>query len=110
MTVLHRLSSPRRPGGPIADGGHEDRGPEGFHLQYEPDTRSVAASIVEAVAYVHNVDHEELEPLGEVVDTDSLEDLVGPRSHAETAVEISFSYAGLHVTVNNDGDIWLEWA
>lgn len=94
----------------IANGGYDYNDPDMFHLQYGPGTQSVVEMVVKAAAFVHNVENVELEPLSNVIDPDALDALIGPNSeNPSTRAEFTFEYEGLQITVNNSGDIWLEW-
>ena len=60
--------------------------------------------IVEAIAEEEGVDAVELPPLGETLDTDALEALVGSGGD----VTISFEYAGYRVGVDSRGTVTIE--
>lgn len=93
--------------GALADGSGED---DVFHVQFDPADESVVQLVVRSVSTIRNVDPLDLEPLGSTIDPTTLEGLVDPRSGGGLrGAEVSFEYEGLYVTVDTDGNIWLEW-
>lgn len=97
-----------KPTGALADGSGED---DVFHVQFDPGDESVVQVIVRSVATIQNVDPLELEPLGATIDPSALDPLVDPDSPEPLhGAEVSFEYAGMIVTIDTDGHLWLEWA
>ena len=93
----------------VANGGDGRR--DVFHVSFDPANEDVTGVVVRSVAVIHNVEPAELPPLGEAVDPDALADVFGPRSVSTDAdVQVTFVYEGLEITVNGDGNVWLEWA
>ena len=74
-------------------------------------TESVSTRVVWAVAAEKGVDPTDLPLLNDVVDTDALEVLFGPKGNGEgrehPPCEIRFSYAGRTVCIR-DGDITVD--
>lgn len=65
---------------------------------------SVSVAVVTAVASATDQDATEMEPLSNVVDTDSLNQLFDPTSRSPRTVgTIEFEYAGCLVRVSGDG-------
>lgn len=74
-----------------------------------PDDESVTHAVVEAVADAKGVSPVDLTPpLYSAVDTDALERFVDSLAEKPAAVQISFDYAGIHVTVAGDGSVSLD--
>ena len=108
------VSLVRGPGGParrcVPNGGSEGD-PNTFHLRVDPTTESVAVAIVNAAAFVHNVEQTELEPLETAIDTDALADLLRHgQDRSGTPLEVSFTYEGFDIAVDSNGNIWLRWS
>lgn len=92
----------------LANGGIDRR--DAFHVSFDPGEDAVVEVIVRSVAVIHNTDPKALTPLAEVVDPDALEALFGAPSEGYAAdVQATFVYEDLEVTVNTDGNLWLEW-
>lgn len=102
---LTRIGARRPSPGYASNGGVEEQ-PDSFHFLYNTDTEEVTRAIIEAVAFIHNTSYEELTPLGSVVDIDALTEVLDADSES---IEVRFSYESLAVTVNSEGDIWLQW-
>lgn len=97
-----------KPAGTLTDGSGAD---DVFHVQFDPAEESVVAVVVRSVATIKNVDPLDLEPLGATIDPSTLKPLVDSESSEPLhGAEITFEYAGLHVTIDTDGHLWLEWA
>ncbi|SFR33915.1 hypothetical protein SAMN04487947_0080 [Halogeometricum rufum] len=63
-------------------------------------------TIVETVSDLTNTPPLELDPLGNVVETDALETLFGPaRETAEHDAYLTFRYEGCSVAVDSDGSV-----
>lgn len=85
-------------------------GDDVFHVQFDPESESVIQQTVKAVATITNSDPTELTPLAECVEPDMLETFVDPDANCGMyCSEISFEYEGLDITLNPEGDLWLEW-
>lgn len=92
----------------LANGGDARR--DVFRVPFDPDTEDPNAVVVRSVAVIQNVEPTDLPPLGDVVDVDALEALVAPpEGSREGAVNVTFVYQGLEITVDSDGELWLEW-
>lgn len=78
---------------------------ECFHAEREPG-EPVATTVVTAVAAVEGVRPERLDPLGDVVDPDALDGLLG--SAAGRDCWLVFEYHGYEVTVAASGDVWIR--
>ena len=93
----------------VANGGNGCR--DTFHVSFDPADEDVVEVLVRTVAVIHNTDPTALSPIGEIVDPDALRALFGAGSDGfEADAQATFVYEGLEVTVNTDGDLWLEWA
>lgn len=93
----------------LANGGFE-RGPDTFHLRFDPESGELVQAIVRAAAFVHNVEHTELRPLGRAIDPDALERVLGVDDDTSSNyVRATFTYEELEVTADCDGNIWLRW-
>lgn len=65
----------------------------------------LSMKVIEAIAQREGIDPVELQtPIYEVVDLDALDALTRGESES-TSVEISFTYEGYEVTVDNDRDV-----
>lgn len=82
---------------------------DAFHHRFNPSTRSAVDEIVRSVATIKNVDETRLESLYEAVDPDALDALVCSNVDRHREIEVWFRYEDLEITVNADGDIWLNW-
>ncbi|WP_255196981.1 HalOD1 output domain-containing protein [Halorarius litoreus] len=72
---------------------------------------SPSIAIVEAVSAATDTATTDLPPLFEAVDVDALDTLVKSRGKAGAErLTVSFTYAGVAVTVYSDGDIKLDGA
>lgn len=96
-------------GGTTPDGGETCDSRDVFHVSFDPDDESVVEVVTDAVAVIHNVEPDELDPLHEAVDVDALEALVAPDADRPGADEVQFVYEGLAVVVDGEGDVWLRW-
>lgn len=91
-------------------GGFE-RSPDTFHLKFDPESEPATHAVVKAASFVHNVDPVDLDPLGEVLDPDAFESLIGHGAGCSPdGVEVTFTYESLEITVAADGNVWLQWA
>lgn len=111
MTVLELV---RGTGTPFVSdfspsGGYERR-PDTFHLTFDPEAEPASHAVVKAAAFVHNVEPTDLSPLGDVLDPDALDALVGSGTTNEAPLEVSFTYESLEIQVICEGDIWLSWS
>ncbi|WP_227380847.1 HalOD1 output domain-containing protein [Haladaptatus halobius] len=72
--------------------------------------KPLATTIVERLAAHKDVSVDDLEPIYEYIDPDALEALIAPRTDASDRIggQITFMYAGYHVTVCRDRTIDLE--
>lgn len=81
-----------------------------FHVTFDPAEEDVTEAVVRAVAVIHNVEPADLPPLVDVVDPDALSALFGPAAEAfDSDVQATFVYQDLEITVDSDGNLWLEW-
>lgn len=78
---------------------------ECFHAEQDPGD-PVTTTVVTTVAAIEGVRPETLPPLGEVVDTDALDDLLD--SAAGDDCWLVFEYDGYEVTVVATGDVWVR--
>lgn len=110
MEIVHSVESPIGSVHPelVPNGGFGRR--DAFHVSFDPDEDDVVEEVVRAVAVIHNTDPNALSPLGRVVDPDALEALIG-RGFEEfgTDTQVSFVYEDLEITLDTDGNVWLEW-
>lgn len=67
--------------------------------QEEP--RSIASSVIDAVADADDVDPLDLPPLYGSIDPDALESIFATASAARTEREVRFTYAGYRVTIDD---------
>lgn len=91
----------------LTNGGNGRR--DVFHVAFDQGSEDVAEVVVRSVAVIHNAEPTELPPLGESVDPDALADLFSRGFEAPADVQVTFVYEDLEITVNSDGDVWLEW-
>ncbi|WP_336328647.1 HalOD1 output domain-containing protein [Halovenus sp. HT40] len=74
------------------------------HVGSWDETDTVPIAVVEAVASMTGQDATEMEPLGEVVDTDALDDLFKPAGKAGRSVgAVEFEYSNCLVRVSAGG-------
>lgn len=76
-----------------------------FHTTFDPTIESSLTVVTEAVQIVQDRTTDELDPLAEVVDVDAFRCLL---EESTTTVEIQFDYEGLTLTIDSDGNLWLE--
>lgn len=110
MEIVHGVENARGwlPTRLLANGGYDRQ--DAFHVSLDPENDDVVEEVVRAVAVIHNTDPKALTPLGNVVDPDALEALFGADSEGFTAdAQATFVYEGMEITVNTDGNVWLEW-
>lgn len=82
-----------------------------FHVSFDPTTEDVVEVVLRSVAVIHNVEPDELTPLGDAVDPEALSAIFGPASEEfASEVQVTFAYEDLEITVNTEGHVWLEWA
>lgn len=81
--------------------GHREPMSQTKHTWTDASEPSVA--IVEAIAAATNTPITDLQPLGDVLDTDALDALL--RGPGGEDLRIQFSYEGVEVSVGGDGDI-----
>jgi len=92
----------------IANGGNGCR--DTFHVSFDPADEDVIEVLVRTVAVIHNTDPTTLSAIGEVVDPDALRAIFGREpDRFTTEAQATFVYEGLEVTINTDGNVWLEW-
>lgn len=92
----------------VANGGDGRR--DAFHVSFDPVEEDVIEVVTRSVAIIHNTDQVALSAIGRVVDPEALRVVFGPDSERFAAdVEVSFVYEDLEVTLDTDGDLWLEW-
>lgn len=110
MTVLNLVRGAAAGAGPdlVSSGGRE-WGPDTFHLRFEPGREPVVHAVTRAASFVNNVDSMELDPLSEAIDPAALEQLLSSVSGSTDYVRVEFTYAGLDITVDSAGNIWLRW-
>lgn len=83
---------------------HSRSGRDGIRSQFtiaEYDRPSIG--VIEAVATATDRDAGDLPQLGRAIDPDALDDLLGRGGD----VEIAFEYAGVEVTVQGDGTVFV---
>lgn len=68
----------------------------------------VTTSVIVSVAAVDGAEPTALPPLHRTIDTDALEAVVGSAHEADTALCVSFRYAGYRVSVETDGSILIS--
>jgi len=104
MECTEKYSAPRL----VPNGGDGSR--DAFHVSFDRESEDVVEVVVSSVAVIHNVDPTGLSPIGEVVDPDALRAIFGRGSDRFDAdAQAIFVYEGLEVTINTDGNLWLEW-
>ena len=89
-----------------ATNGGTDKEPDAFHFQFNPERDAVTRAIVDAVALVHDRGQTDLDPVAHSIDPEALSTLM---QTSEGPVEVVFQYAGMEITVESCGDIWLRW-
>lgn len=66
--------------------------------------------IPNAVAVIHNVDPEDLDPLFATIDPDTIRRLMWPPAERQSGVlEITFAYERLNITIERSGTVRFEW-
>lgn len=76
--------------------------------EYDPsDDEPVSARIIRLVAVASDREATELEPLGQVIDVEALDELLDSRCLADpdVSVEISFRYEGYMVDIDANGTV-----
>lgn len=89
----------------MTDGAGEDT----FHVKFDPDDDSIIETIVTAVSAIHNKPFDGMDPLAHHIDPTLLEHLVTDSHPEMISGEVTFQYEGLNITVDGEGDIYLEW-
>lgn len=109
MELVYSWPSPDVPGELVPNGGSES-GRDTVRVPFDPASESVVEVVVEAVAFIHDADPTDLDPLFEVLDPDALDALVDDEAGESSVDTVTFVYEGLEVTVDPDGTVWLRWA
>lgn len=105
VSSRQRVSRPRL----VPSGGVEDSH-DGFQITFDPEEEPIEEVIPNAVAVIHNVDPGDLEPFFSAIDPDALHRLMWPSTPGQAgAIEVSFVYEGLEITVEQDGTVRFEW-
>lgn len=99
--------------GSIADltpnGGHRNER-DTFHVTFDPETEPIASVVTESVAAIQNTELEELDPLYDAVDPESIDALLAANDDEQSGADVvEFVYEGMEVTIGSDGDVWLKW-
>lgn len=107
ITTASTVPAPTR--AVVANGGGADRNV--FEREFDPVADRPSRIVVDAVAFIHNVDPVALEPLADAVDPEALDSLLaaGP-SRDVRAVEVTFYYADFQISLSSAGRLWLRWA
>lgn len=80
-----------------------------YRAEYSLDERSgITETIVFGIAQIRERDPADLEPLGQVVDTDALGSLFTPVEEPTPSISVTFEYGGFVVTVRGDETITFE--
>lgn len=75
-------------------------------LDVQPDGRSPAEAVVEAISNLEGVEPTDLPPIYESVDVDALDRVVEHRrDHPSSTVGVCFTYYGWNVFLRGDGRI-----
>lgn len=83
-----------------------DASTDRHYVEFTPDqTESVTETIVFSIAEIIDHDPIELPPIGNVVNTDSLDWLFSTRDGVDPQVSVSFEYTGHVVVVSGHGRI-----
>ena len=84
-----------------------ERDLETTRVQYDWSSTSPSIAVMETIAAVSDCRQEELDPLYERINPDSLDDIVDPRftKRADARSTVSFGYGEYHVTVRSDGEV-----
>ena len=85
-----------------SDSEREDS-PAVQHYEYEWDEIDPTSGVVEAVAATTGKEMTALTPLYQEVDPDALNALVSKLPTGEEPIEVSFTYSGQKITVDNAG-------
>jgi hypothetical protein len=91
---------------PIGRDNHRDNS----HQSPTPYSTSLTERVVTAITDAADSSPDDLEPLYAIVDPDALDRLFAPTTQGDTRSDgqVTFSYAGYHVTVTSDGMIELD--
>lgn len=93
----------------LPSGGSEDSH-DGFQITFDPEEEPLEEVIPNAVAVIHNVAPEELDPLFDTIDPDMIHRLLWPSTDRQSGVlEITFAYEGLKITIEQSGTVQFEW-
>ena len=91
----------------MTEGQEIERGSpiEGYHTTFDPDSESGTGAIVSSLSEVTGTDPEELEPIESVMDPIVFDALI---RRQERLTRVSFVYHEHRVTVDTDGEIWVQ--
>ena len=79
-------------------------------IRLDDEADPITVTIVQAVAVIQNTPPLELPPLNEYVDVDAVERAMDlTESPSFEGGEFTFTYVGVKVTVDFDGELQLEW-
>ena len=91
----------------MTEGRNVERGsPLGeYHTTFDPDSESGSDAVVSSLSEVTGTDPEELEPIGSIMDPIVFDALI---RRQERLTRVSFVYHEHRVTVDTDGEIWVQ--
>lgn len=84
-----------------------DRSLEAYRARYEPETMPPSMAVVATLSKATDSSPLELQPLGETIDTDALDQFFSSHENTVNNVSVSFTAEEHTVTVYDSGDITL---
>ncbi len=109
MELVRSVHETASPSGLVPNGGGNHGRRDVFHVTFDPGSESPVEVVLDAVAVVHDRQPEDLAPLHDAVDPEALDELVVPSSdHQAGADEVRFVYEGLEISIDGDGNVWLQ--
>lgn len=82
---------------------------ETYHLSFDREEWSRPTMIVaQFVSYITDTSPTSLPPLHSAVETDGLDTWLSATQSDLSEFEVSFTYAGYQITMDSDGNIWVQ--
>lgn len=109
MQIIRTSSVPPPPRQLVTSGGKDS--PSIFKEEFDLTIERPSDVVIDTVAFIHNVDPVELDPLAEVIDPEALGALLTASQTPDTnSIRVTFGYENLTITITSAGRLRLWWA